>query len=160
VVQAGQPFAVLVDFAHTPAALEAALRGARELAGQGRVIVVFGAGGDRDRSKRPLMGAVAGALADVVVLTSDNPRSEKPLAIIEEVASGLAGAAPLVDADRAAAVRGALAMAAAGDVVLIAGKGHEMGQDFGSHVEPFDDVEVAHQALVELGRERSWAGAS
>ena len=158
-VDEGQPFSVLVDFAHTPAALAGALRAARDLAAgpasqgpaseghPGRVIVVFGAGGDRDRAKRPLMGRVASELADVVVITSDNSRSEKPLAIIEEVASGIEAGRPLVDVDRARAIAGAIAMAGPGDVVLIAGKGHETGQDFGSHVEPFDDVEVARDAL-------------
>lgn len=172
-VDEGQDFAVLIDFAHTPAALAEALRAARELArpsspthehggatsasgpssagagerGPGRVIVVFGAGGERDRGKRPLMGRVASQLADVVVITSDNPRSEKPLAIIEEVASGAQGVSPLVDVDRAQAIAGAIGMARPGDVVLIAGKGHETGQDFGGQVEPFDDAEVARRAL-------------
>ena len=102
---------------------------------------MFGAGGDRDRAKRPLMGRVAGEFADVVVITSDNPRDERPLAIIEAVASGAEGVGPvLVDVDRARAITGALQTARAGDVVLIAGKGHETGQDFGTHVEHFDDV--------------------
>jgi UDP-N-acetylmuramoyl-L-alanyl-D-glutamate--2,6-diaminopimelate ligase len=175
-VDQGQPFSVLVDFAHTPGALAEALRGARELAGEGlrtapgeaghfpgsgpgRVIVVFGAGGDRDRAKRPMMGQVASELADVVVITSDNPRSERPLAIIEEVASGANGrVTPLVDVDRARAIAGALGMANAGDVVLVAGKGHETGQDFGSHVEPFDDAEVVGAVLKELGYDRAADG--
>jgi UDP-N-acetylmuramoyl-L-alanyl-D-glutamate--2,6-diaminopimelate ligase len=154
VVDEGQPFRVLVDFAHTPAALGEALRAARELTGpsalhgRGRVLVVFGAGGDRDRAKRPVMGEMASTLADVVVITSDNPRSEKPLAIIEQVASGARGAPPMTDGDRGEAIRRALAMAREGDVVLIAGKGHETGQDFGDYVEPFDDVEVARLALT------------
>jgi UDP-N-acetylmuramoyl-L-alanyl-D-glutamate--2,6-diaminopimelate ligase len=153
VVDEGQPFRVLVDFAHTPAALGEALKAARDLTGRspahgpGRVIIVFGAGGQRDRAKRPVMGEVASALADVVIITSDNPRSEKPLTIIEEVASGAGGASPVIDVDRGEAVRSALAMAREGDVVLIAGKGHETGQDFGDYVEPFDDVEVARLAL-------------
>jgi UDP-N-acetylmuramoyl-L-alanyl-D-glutamate--2,6-diaminopimelate ligase len=156
-VDEGQPFTVLVDFAHTPAALAEALEAARGLANKGgpghnrgRVIVVFGAGGERDRSKRPLMGGVASDLADVVVITSDNPRSEKPLSIIQEVSSGAHGAPPLIDPDRARAISAALAKAEAGDVVLIAGKGHETGQDFGSHVEQFDDVLVARVALRRL----------
>jgi len=156
-VDEGQPFTVLVDFAHTPAALAEALQAARDLVNKprpggngGRVIVVFGAGGERDRAKRPLMGGVASDLADVVIITSDNPRSEKPLSIIEAVASGVHGAPPLIDADRAGAISGALEMAEAGDIVLIAGKGHETGQDFGSHVEPFDDVLVARAALRQL----------
>lgn len=161
-VEAGQPFAVLVDFAHTPAALAEALRAARDIAGPagtpvagaasgGRVIVVFGAGGDRDRDKRPLMGKVAAELADVVVVTSDNPRNEKPLTIIEEVASGIATGEPLVEVDRAKAISGALGMARPGDVVLIAGKGHETVQDHGTYVEEFDDAEVARRALERIG---------
>jgi UDP-N-acetylmuramoyl-L-alanyl-D-glutamate--2,6-diaminopimelate ligase len=157
-VDEGQPFTVLVDFAHTPVALAEALGSARELADQprpghapGRVIVVFGAGGERDRAKRPLMGSVASDLSDIVVITSDNPRSEVPLAIIEEVAKGAHWARPLVEVDRRDAINGALATARAGDVVLIAGKGHETGQDFGSHIEPFDDVQVAREALHRLG---------
>jgi UDP-N-acetylmuramoyl-L-alanyl-D-glutamate--2,6-diaminopimelate ligase len=153
VVDEGQPFRVLVDFAHTPAALGEAIKAARELTGRspahgpGRVVIVFGAGGDRDRAKRPVMGETASALADVVIITSDNPRSEKPMAIIEEVASGARGVPPIIDVDRGGAIHNALAMARAGDVVLIAGKGHETGQDFGHYVEPFDDVEVARQVL-------------
>jgi UDP-N-acetylmuramoyl-L-alanyl-D-glutamate--2,6-diaminopimelate ligase len=156
-VDEGQAFTVLVDFAHTPAALTEALEAARELTikpgashDRGRVIVVFGAGGDRDRAKRPVMGGVASDLADVVVITSDNPRSEKPLSIIEEVASGVHGAPPLTDPDRAGAISAALAKAGPGDVVLIAGKGHETAQDFGDHVEQFDDVVVTREALRRL----------
>jgi UDP-N-acetylmuramoyl-L-alanyl-D-glutamate--2,6-diaminopimelate ligase len=159
-VDEGQPFSVLVDFAHTPAALAEALGAARELsASPGRVIVVLGAGGDRDRSKRPLLGRVAGQLADVVVVTSDNPRSEDPRAIIQEVATGVQGQSLLVEADRARAIVGAIGMAEAGDVVLVAGKGHETGQDFGSHVEPFDDVEVAGAALRSRGHGASRRGS-
>jgi UDP-N-acetylmuramoyl-L-alanyl-D-glutamate--2,6-diaminopimelate ligase len=156
-VDEGQPFTVLVDFAHTPVALGEALEAARDLANKpgpghnpGRVIVVFGAGGDRDRAKRPVMGRVASDLADVMVITSDNPRSEKPLSIIEEVSSGAHGAAPLIYPDRAGAISTALAKAEPGDVVLIAGKGHETGQDFGDHVEQFDDAVVAREALRRL----------
>jgi UDP-N-acetylmuramoyl-L-alanyl-D-glutamate--2,6-diaminopimelate ligase len=156
IVDAGQPFTVLVDYAHTPAALQETLMAAREMTGRGnepgggrgRVLIVFGAGGDRDRTKRPLMGKVACDLADVVVITSDNPRSEPPLAIIEEVASGANGGPHLIEVDRTEAIARILAMAARGDVVLITGKGHETGQDFGTHVEPFDDVEVARKALA------------
>jgi len=146
-VEEGQPFGVLVDFAHTPTALAESLRAARELAEAGRVIVVFGAGGDRDKVKRPLMGGSAAELADLVVVTSDNPRSEDPLEIIEEIVAGIPGGPALVEADRARAIAAALSMARAGDVVLIAGKGHEKGQDFGTHIEPFDDAEVARSAL-------------
>ena len=166
-VEPGSPVNVLVDFAHTPAALAAVLGAAREMAAApaGRVIVVFGAGGDRDRGKRPAMGAVARRLADVAVVTTDNPRSEDPLAIIAEVAGGASevargaeskDAAPgdgqlLVVPDRAEAISRALGLAKPGDVVVLAGKGHETGQDFGDRVEPFDDVQVARQVLGRLG---------
>ncbi len=152
-VDAGQDFAVLVDYAHTPDSLENVLRAARELvddasAGQpGRVHVVFGAGGDRDRGKRPLMGEIARRLADRVIVTSDNPRSEDPEAIIREI---LAGSGPDVehDADRRKAIWRAIAGAEAGDVVVIAGKGHEHGQEFeGGRKIQFDDVTVAREAL-------------
>lgn len=151
-VDEGQPFRVLVDFAHTPAALGESLKAARDET-RGRVILVFGAGGDRDRDKRPLMGRVASELADAAIVTSDNPRSEKPLAIIEAIMSGAKGPATmLVDVDRASAIAEALRMAEPGDVVLIAGKGHELGQDFGGgRVQPFDDAEVARESLVAAG---------
>jgi UDP-N-acetylmuramoyl-L-alanyl-D-glutamate--2,6-diaminopimelate ligase len=158
-VDAGQPFSVLVDFAHTPAALGAALRAARELAEtpaataaghRARVLLVFGAGGERDRGKRPQLGRVASEMADLAVLTSDNPRSEEPLAIIGEVASGAHGAGLVVEPDRAVAIERAISEAGPGDVVLIAGKGHEAGQDFGSHVDPFDDAQAARLALERL----------
>ena len=150
-VDAGQPFTVVVDFAHTPDGLEQALRSAREIAGAGRVLVVFGSGGDRDRAKRPLMGEVAGRLADRVVVTSDNPRSEDPLAIIDEVRRGVARPDVLVvEPDRAAAIERALAEARPGDVVLVAGKGHETGQETAGRIEPFDDRDVARRALAQL----------
>jgi UDP-N-acetylmuramoyl-L-alanyl-D-glutamate--2,6-diaminopimelate ligase len=145
-VDAGQPFAVLVDYAHTPDSLENVLRAARRLTG-GRLHVVFGCGGDRDRGKRPQMGEIARRLADRVIVTSDNPRSEDPEAIIAQI---LAGAGPGVahDADRRAAIAQAVADAAPGDVVVIAGKGHEQGQEFenGRKI-PFDDVTVARDIL-------------
>jgi UDP-N-acetylmuramoyl-L-alanyl-D-glutamate--2,6-diaminopimelate ligase len=148
-VDAGQPFAVLVDYAHTPDSLENVLRAARDLT-DGRVIVVFGAGGDRDRGKRPLMGRAARALADRVVVTSDNPRSEDPEAIIAQILDGT-GEGPEVEAlvDRREAIARAVELAGAGDVVVIAGKGHEQGQEFedGRKV-PFDDVTVAREALT------------
>ena len=148
-VDAGQPFAVLVDYAHTPDSLENVLRAARELT-DGRVIVVFGAGGDRDRGKRPLMGRAARALADRVIVTSDNPRSEDPEAIIAQILDGT-GEGPEVEAivDRREAIARAVELASAGDVVVIAGKGHEQGQEFedGRKV-PFDDVTVAREALT------------
>jgi UDP-N-acetylmuramoyl-L-alanyl-D-glutamate--2,6-diaminopimelate ligase len=148
-VQEGQGFALLVDYAHKPGALEKVLLSARELA-SGRVLLVFGAGGDRDRAKRPLMGGIAARLADVAIVTSDNPRSEDPDAIIDEILTGIAGGTANVirDADRRAAIHRAVALARPGDVVVIAGKGHEQGQEFaGGRREPFDDVAVAREAL-------------
>ena len=148
-VEAGQPFAVLVDYSHKPAALENVLVTARDMAA-GRVIVVFGAGGDRDRGKRPLMGEIAARLADVTIVTSDNPRSEDPEAIIDEILAGVPASAAGVEriADRRAAIARAVAVARAGDVVVIAGKGHERGQEFAhGRKEPFDDVAVARDAL-------------
>lgn len=147
-VDEGQPFDVLVDYAHTPDSLETALRSARGLT-SGRVIVVFGAGGDRDRGKRPLMGRVAAALADVVVVTSDNPRSEEPIRIIEDVLQG-AGTDVEIDPDRRTAIERAVTLAEPGDVVLIAGKGHEQGQEVAGEVYPFDDRQVARDALRRL----------
>jgi UDP-N-acetylmuramoyl-L-alanyl-D-glutamate--2,6-diaminopimelate ligase len=145
-VDEGQPFAVLVDYAHTPDSLDNVLRAARPLA-TGRVIVVFGAGGDRDRAKRPLMGAVACEHADVVIVTSDNPRSEDPRAIMGEILDGC-GAGVEVEVDRRAAIEQAIGLAEPGDIVVVAGKGHEQGQEFaGGHKIPFDDVTVAREAL-------------
>jgi UDP-N-acetylmuramoyl-L-alanyl-D-glutamate--2,6-diaminopimelate ligase len=144
-VDEGQPFAVIVDYAHKPGALENVLRTARELADGHRVLCVFGCGGDRDRGKRPQMGRIAAELADRAILTTDNPRSEDPEAIAAEV---LAGAPDLeVELDRAAAIRAAIGGAEPGDVVLIAGKGHEQGQEVAGVVHPFDDREVAREAL-------------
>jgi UDP-N-acetylmuramoyl-L-alanyl-D-glutamate--2,6-diaminopimelate ligase len=149
-VDAGQPFTVLVDYAHTPDGLEQALVSARELA-PGRLVVVFGCGGDRDREKRPLMGKVATALADLVVLTSDNPRSEDPDRIISDVKAGTEGPAELViDTDRARAISRALRSAGPGDVVIIAGKGHEKGQEIAGRTIPFDDAEVARGVLGRI----------
>lgn len=145
-VDAGQDFGVVVDYAHTPDALEAVLVAAREL-GPGRVLVVFGCGGDRDATKRPRMGAVASEHADVVVLTTDNPRSEDPLRILEAVRSGCSGD-PLVEPDRRAAIAVALGSARPGDVVVIAGKGHEQGQEVAGVVTPFDDRLVAAELLA------------
>src|SRR5436309_12934975 len=128
-VDEGQPFAVLVDYAHTPDSLENVLRSAREITA-GRLICVFGCGGDRDRGKRPLMGAIARRLADVAIVTSDNPRSEDPEAIVEQVAAGARGGHVEREVDRHAAIARAIGLAREGDVVVIAGKGHEQGQEF------------------------------
>jgi UDP-N-acetylmuramoyl-L-alanyl-D-glutamate--2,6-diaminopimelate ligase len=144
-IDEGQPFAVVVDYAHTPDSLAAVLQAARGL-GDGRIIVVFGAGGDRDRGKRPLMGRVAVDGADVVIVTSDNPRSEDPLAIIQDVLQG-AGLDVEIDPDRQSAIERAVSGAEDGDVIVIAGKGHEQGQDVGGVVTPFDDRDVAREAL-------------
>jgi UDP-N-acetylmuramoyl-L-alanyl-D-glutamate--2,6-diaminopimelate ligase len=145
-VDEGQPFTVIVDYAHTPGALETALEAARELA-RGRVICVFGAGGNRDRAKRPLMGQVVTELADVALVTSDNPRSEDPAAIAEDVVDGLDLE---VELDRRRAIERALEAAREGDVVVIAGKGHEQGQEIAGRNVPFDDREVARDALRRL----------
>lgn len=151
-VDAGQPFQVLVDYAHTPDSVDNVLRAARPLAAGGRVIVVLGCGGDRDRGKRPLMGEAATRLADLAVITSDNPRSEDPLAIIAEIELGAArgGGEYLVEPDRREAIRLALGRASAGDVVVIAGKGHETGQEFADRTIPFDDRLVAVEELEAL----------
>jgi UDP-N-acetylmuramoyl-L-alanyl-D-glutamate--2,6-diaminopimelate ligase len=145
-VDEGQEFAVLVDYAHTPDSLENVLQAARTLTDK-RVHVVFGCGGDRDRGKRPQMGEIASRLADHVIVTSDNPRSEDPEAIIDEILAG-AGHAVEPTVDRREAIARAIAQAEAGDVVVIAGKGHEQGQEFaGAHKVPFDDATVAREVL-------------
>src|SRR6266536_5112501 len=146
-VDEGQPFTVLVDYAHTPGALETALEAARELGPGGRLICVFGAGGDRDRAKRPLMGQVVAELADVSLVTSDNPRSEDAAAIAAEVVDGLALE---VELDRRRAIQRALESARPGDVVVIAGKGHEQGQETAGRKLPFDDREVVRDTLRRL----------
>jgi UDP-N-acetylmuramoyl-L-alanyl-D-glutamate--2,6-diaminopimelate ligase len=144
-IDEGQPFAVVVDYAHTPDSLATVLEAARGL-GRGRVIVVFGAGGDRDRGKRPLMGKVAADHADLTIVTSDNPRSEAPLSIIEDVLQGT-GLDVEIDPDRRSAIARAISLAEEGDVVVIAGKGHEQGQDVAGVITPFDDRDVAREAL-------------
>jgi UDP-N-acetylmuramoyl-L-alanyl-D-glutamate--2,6-diaminopimelate ligase len=148
-VDEGQPFSVIVDYAHTPEALENVLLAARGL-DAGRVLCVFGCGGDRDRGKRPVMGRIAGQLADVAIVTSDNPRSEDPRAIIDEIVAGAEGGLE-IEPDRREAIVRAVEEAKPGDVVLIAGKGHEQGQQFRDRTVPFDDREVAREALRRLG---------
>jgi UDP-N-acetylmuramoyl-L-alanyl-D-glutamate--2,6-diaminopimelate ligase len=152
-VEAGQDFTVLVDYSHKPGAVEAVLTALRQVTA-GRLTIVLGCGGDRDVAKRPLMGAAAARLADTAIFTSDNPRSEDPLAILTQMLGGAAGvpargrADVTVRPDRAEAIEAAIAGAAKGDVVLIAGKGHETGQYVGGAVIGFDDREVAAQALA------------
>jgi UDP-N-acetylmuramoyl-L-alanyl-D-glutamate--2,6-diaminopimelate ligase len=150
-VDAGQPFTVLVDYAHTPDSLENVLRAARAVT-SGRVLAVFGCGGDRDRAKRPLMGEIAAKLADFTVVTSDNPRSEQPEAIVAQIVEGVRHSAGpdryTAEVDRRAAIRLALELARPGDAVIIAGKGHEQGQEFaGGRRIPFDDRVVAAEEL-------------
>ena len=159
-VEEGQPFAVLVDYAHTPDSLENVLASARQITA-GRLVCVFGCGGDRDRDKRPLMGEIAARLADLAVVTSDNPRSEDPVAIIDEIRAGMGkGTAELeVEPDRRAAIALALDAAREGDTVVIAGKGHEQGQEFeGGRKVPFDDRDVAREELRRSAAPASAAG--
>jgi UDP-N-acetylmuramoyl-L-alanyl-D-glutamate--2,6-diaminopimelate ligase len=161
-VDEGQPFALLVDYAHTPDSLDNVLRAARALGG-GHLICVFGCGGDRDRGKRPQMGRIAATLADRVVVTSDNPRSEEPGAIIGEILAGAVAddgserrATVESIEDRREAIARAVALAGPGDVVVVAGKGHEQGQEFeGGRKIPFDDAQVAREALRAAGLARA-----
>ena len=155
-IACGQDFAVIVDYAHTDDALKNVLAAARDFVKQsdGRVITLFGCGGDRDRTKRPLMGRAAGIASDLVVLTSDNPRSEDPEAILEDVLPGLRGsrAAVLVEPDRERAIRVAIGEARRGDLVLLAGKGHEKTQILRDRVIPFDDAAIARDILETMAR--------
>lgn len=156
-VDEGQPFAVLVDYAHKPGALAQALEAARGATEGGRVLLVVGAGGDRDASKRPEMGEVAARLADRVVLTSDNPRGEDPLAIIDAIRSGMPASADVtVEPDRATAIARAIDDALPGDVVLVAGKGHETYQEVGGEVRPFDDRQECAAALSRRKEAGGW----
>jgi UDP-N-acetylmuramoyl-L-alanyl-D-glutamate--2,6-diaminopimelate ligase len=153
-IEEGQPFAVVVDYAHTPDGLENILATAKEFV-QGRIIVVFGCGGDRDRTKRPIMGALAARYADFVIITSDNPRSEEPGGIMEEIKvgikeTGLPTEHYVMIADRKEAIREALTRAQPEDIVLIAGKGHETYQILKERTIPFDDREVAREILKEM----------
>jgi UDP-N-acetylmuramoyl-L-alanyl-D-glutamate--2,6-diaminopimelate ligase len=157
-VERGQPFTVVVDYAHTEDALRNLIAVAREFvtadaAHAGRVLTLFGCGGDRDRGKRPRMGKAAGAGSDLCMLTSDNPRSEDPQAILEDVLPGLkeSGVRYMVVVGREQAIRTLLAEAQPGDIVLIAGKGHEKTQTIGAEVLPFDDADVAADALAAMG---------
>jgi len=153
-VVAGQDFTVVVDYAHTDDALKNLLETVRELKPR-RLITVFGCGGDRDRTKRPLMGAVAARLSDVVVVTSDNPRSEPPEAILEEIQRGMNGgrrAERHAIVDRREAIVRALEMAGSGDAVVIAGKGHETYQVLRDRTVPFDDRQIAREVLMRLAR--------
>jgi UDP-N-acetylmuramoyl-L-alanyl-D-glutamate--2,6-diaminopimelate ligase len=148
-IDCGQPFAVLVDYAHTPDSVENVLQTARSIT-EGRLIAVLGCGGDRDRSKRPHMGRAAEVLADIVVVTSDNPRSEDPMTIIGDILAGLESPeAVMVQPDRLLAIQSVIQCALPGDVVMILGKGHESGQEFSDRIIPFDDREVARRALSE-----------
>jgi UDP-N-acetylmuramoyl-L-alanyl-D-glutamate--2,6-diaminopimelate ligase len=156
-VNEGQPFSVVVDYAHTPDSLDNVLRAARGVAERsgGRVLVVFGCGGDRDRGKRPLMGGIAARGADVVLVTSDNPRTEEPAAIVDEILEGVVAQRPqgadFVDVDRTTAINEALSRARQGDVVVIAGKGHETYQEFADGRIDYDDRVVAREALRAAG---------
>jgi len=152
-IDRGQPFLVVVDYAHTDDALENLIRTARELITKGRIITVFGCGGSRDRTKRPIMGETAGRLSDLSILTSDNPRQEDPLKIISDIVVGMQKSAGkyMIEADRAKAIKLAIEEARAGDIVLLAGKGHEDYQIFADHTIHFDDREEARKALVDRG---------
>ena len=137
---------MLRDYAHTPDALERALAALRPLT-RGRLLVVFGCGGDRDRGKRPMMGRIAADRADLAIVTSDNPRTENPDAIIDEIERGMGGAAHIRITDRLAAIRRAVAEAAADDTILLAGKGHETYQVVGTEQQPFDEREIVREAV-------------
>jgi UDP-N-acetylmuramoyl-L-alanyl-D-glutamate--2,6-diaminopimelate ligase len=162
-IDEGQPFGVVVDYAHTDDALKNLIEAARKVLGQqerpGRVITLFGCGGDRDRTKRPVMGEIAGRMSDLVILTSDNPRTEEPLNIMNDILVGLRRVDTpfLAESDRRQAIATALREAKENDMVLIAGKGHETYQVVGRVSHPFDDRQVAREVLQELGYEANAA---
>jgi UDP-N-acetylmuramoyl-L-alanyl-D-glutamate--2,6-diaminopimelate ligase len=160
-IELGQPFGVVVDFAHTDLAFTNLLESARELA-RGRIIIVFGSGGDRDRTKRPVMGEIAGRLADLVILTTDNPRSEDPIRIINDIVVGVqkAGGNYIVEVDREQAFARAFDLARDADIVLLAGKGHQDTQIFCDRVEPWSDAEVARRLLARRGYAKAEAARS
>lgn len=160
-VHAGQPFTVVVDFAHTDLAFTHLLTTARELA-RGRVIIVFGSGGDRDRTKRPVMGEIAGRLSDTVILTTDNPRSEDPVGIINDIVVGVqkAGGRYEIVLDRKSAFERAFEIAREGDIVLLVGKGHQDTQVYADRVEPWSEIEAAQRALARRGYVRAEAAPS
>jgi len=152
-IDCGQDFTVIVDYAHTPDGIRSLLEACREVT-SGRVILVIGCGGDRDRSKRPLMGKVGAEMSDLCIITSDNPRSEDPQAIIEMILDGIRESfSPeryMVEVDRRSAIYKAIGEAAPGDLVVVAGKGHESGQIFADRVIPFDDRQVVREGLKEV----------
>ncbi len=148
-IDEGQDFTVIVDYAHTPDALDNVLSVARDL-GPSRLLCVFGCGGDRDHTKRPMMGEIAAAKADFAIITSDNPRHEEPMNIIDQITSGATGENYAIQADRRKAIYEAISRCSAGDILIIAGKGHETYQEFADCRVPFDDREVARQALREM----------
>jgi UDP-N-acetylmuramoyl-L-alanyl-D-glutamate--2,6-diaminopimelate ligase len=152
-IEAGQDFTVIVDYAHSPDSLDNLLQTVSQLPHK-RIITVFGCGGDRDKTKRPVMGEIAAAASDLVIATSDNPRSEDPLEILKEIETGLQkGPAPFkIEADRRVAIESAISMASTGDVVVLAGKGHEDYQIIGSRTIPFDDRVLAFELIHKLRR--------
>jgi UDP-N-acetylmuramoyl-L-alanyl-D-glutamate--2,6-diaminopimelate ligase len=160
-IDLGQPFLVVVDYAHTDDALENLIRTARELNPKGRIITLFGCGGLKDRTKRPVMGEVSGRLSDLTILSNDNPKTEDPLKIINDIVVGLQKTSGkyTIEPDREKAIGLALDEARAGDIVLLAGKGHENYQILGDRTLEFDDREVARRALRERGYDRPDSGA-